>query len=196
MATDVGAAAALAAAVRKAEERLSGRQVPLMGVMAAFVFAAQMVNFPIPGGTSGHLLGAVLLSVMLGPPVAAVVMFCVLLVQALLFQDGGITALGANFINMALVGVLAGGAVAKVNGLLRTDWMRSAAVFLSCWLSVVAGAVLYALELWLSGKAPLGPVVVTMASVHALIGLGEGALTIAAMAVLRSARLWQAEARG
>ena len=195
VATDAAAAAGLAVAVRKAEKKLSDRQVPLMGVMAAFVFAAQMVNFPIPGGTSGHLLGAVLLSVLLGPPVAAVVMFCVLLVQALLFQDGGITALGANYINMGLVGIVMGGAAARTNRLMGAQWARSAAVFLACWFSVVLGAALCALELWLSARMPFVPALITMTSVHALIGLGEGALTLGALAVMRSARLWRVEVK-
>jgi len=185
---DVLAAGALAACVRRASMRLSDRQVPLMGVMGAFVFAAQMVNFPVPGGTSGHLLGGVLLAVLLGPATAGVVLFCVFLVQALLFQDGGVTALGMNLINMGLVGCFGGFYLMRVLAGKSRGMRRDVAVFFACWFSVVVGAVLAALELWLSGSAPLGPMLIAMGGVHALIGIGEGLITVATLRFLLAAR--------
>jgi cobalt/nickel transport system permease protein len=159
-----------------------------MGVLGAFVFAAQMINFPVPGGTSGHLLGGVLLSLLLGPAVGSVVLFCVFVVQALLFQDGGITVLGANFINMGLSGTLGGWLIVRLAAKGRSGLYRDSVIFMACWLSVVLGSLLVAGQLWLSGNAPLIPVMVTMGSVHAFIGLGEGLITVACLRFLLSAR--------
>src|SRR5512147_218372 len=111
LATGALAAAGLGLALRDARRSLPPRKVPLMGLSAAFIFAAQMLNFPVAGGTSGHLVGAVLASVLLGPSAAIVVMTAVLLIQCLLFADGGLLALGANLFNMAIVAVLGGHAV-------------------------------------------------------------------------------------
>ncbi|TAN61383.1 cobalamin biosynthesis protein CbiM, partial [bacterium] len=94
--------------LKKTAKTLKDRMIPLMGVMSAFVFAAQMLNFPVIGGTSGHLLGGVLASVLLGPYAGAIVLTCILTVQCFIFQDGGITALGANILNMAFIGALGG----------------------------------------------------------------------------------------
>ncbi len=185
---DALALGALTWASSKASKKLTDRQVPLMGVLGAFVFAAQMVNFPIPGGTSGHLIGAVLLTVILGPGVSSVVMFCVFLVQALLFQDGGITALGANFINMGLMGTILGWVIFRSISGKSTGLRMYIAIFLAAWCSVELGSLLTGLELWMSGTAPLVPVVVAMGSVHALIGIGEGLISIAAVRFLYAAR--------
>ncbi|MBN2498653.1 MAG: energy-coupling factor ABC transporter permease [Deltaproteobacteria bacterium] len=188
VATDALAIGAVAVSARLSARKLGDRRAPLMGVMGAFVFAAQMVNFPLPGGTSGHLLGAVLLAVLLGPAVATLVMFCVLLVQALLFQDGGLTALGANLVNMGLCGSLGGFFVYRLVGGKRPGTRRDLAIVLACWLAVVAGALLAGLELWLSGTAPLGPVLLAMGTVHAVVGLVEGLITVAAVRLLAAAR--------
>ncbi len=188
IAGDVLAVSAVAWASRSAARRLTDRQVPLMGVLGAFVFAAQMVNFPLPGGTSGHLVGAVLLAVLLGPAVSSVVMFCVLVVQALLFQDGGLTVLGPNFINMGLMGTLVGFLIFRALAGRSQGFRRYLAIFLACWISVEAGALSCGLQLWLSGHAPLGPVLVAMGSVHALIGVAEGLITVAAVRFLLAAR--------
>src|SRR6266446_7926013 len=107
-ALDVAAAPAAGYVVRRAQREFEEKKVPLLGVMGAFVFAAQMINFPVGPGTSGHLVGSALLSYTLGPPAAGVVLTAILTVQALVFQDGGVLALGANVINMAIVGMLAG----------------------------------------------------------------------------------------
>jgi cobalt/nickel transport system permease protein len=185
---DALAAGALALSVRRAAGRLADRQVPLMGVLGAFVFAAQMINLPLPGGTSGHLIGGVLLAALLGPAVSSVVMFCVLLVQALLFQDGGLTVLGANFINMGLMGTWLGWAVYRGLAGGASGARRWLALFAAAWIAVEAGALATGLQLWLSGNAPLGPVLLAMGSVHALIGVIEGLITVAAVRFLVAAR--------
>ena len=100
--------------LKKASQTLQERMIPLMGVMSAFIFAAQMVNFPVMSGTSGHLLGGVLAAVLLGPYAGAIVLACVLIVQCLIFQDGGLTALGANIFNMSIVGTMGGYGVYKI----------------------------------------------------------------------------------
>src|SRR5438477_13015198 len=107
-ALDVAAAPAVGLIVRRAQRGFDEAKAPLLGVMGAFVFAAQMINFPVGLGTSGHLVGGALLAIVLGPAAAVVVMTAILAVQAFVFQDGGIVVLGANIFNMALAGVLAG----------------------------------------------------------------------------------------
>jgi cobalt/nickel transport system permease protein len=188
VAGDVLAACALGLTSRAATRRLTDRQVPLMGVLGAFVFAAQMINFPLPGGTSGHLIGGVLLAVLLGPAVSSVVMFCVLVIQALLFQDGGLTVLGPNFINMGLCGTLLGWVIFRAIAGKATGTRRYVAIFAAAWLAVEIGALLTALQLWLSGNAPLWPALVAMGSVHALVGVAEGLITVAAVRFLVAAR--------
>ncbi len=189
VAGDVLAGCALAFSARRATGQLDDHRVVLMGVMGAFVFAAQMINFPLPGGTSGHMLGAVLLGVLLGPALSTVIMFCVLLVQSLLFQDGGLTVLGPNLINMGLVGCWGGWALVRLATRGKVSaWRRDVAVFMACWLAVEAGALLTGLSLWASGNAPLGPVLMTMGGVHALVGVVEGLVTVATLRFLWAAR--------
>lgn len=157
-----------------------------MGAVAAFIFAAQMLNFPVQGGTSGHLLGATLAGALLGTPFAVLVMTLVLAVQAVVFADGGLTVLGANVLNMALAGTVAGGlvrtfAAKKASPRALTAWYAGAA-----WLSVVAAATACSLELAAAGVIDLAEVFGPMVSVHALIGLGEAAITAAAYHLLSS----------
>ena len=172
------AAGGLAVAARQVNRTLPRNQIPLMGLGAAFVFAAQMLNFPVAGGTSGHLLGGVLAGVLLGPGAAAVVIACVLTVQALLFSDGGVLALGANIFNMAFIGAVAGCAVYRtVRKFLPGLRGRITAVFFAAWLSTVLAAVTCAGELAWSGTLPPEVVFPAMISVHALIGIGEGLIT-------------------
>ena len=168
-------------AVRSASRDLREHQIPLMGVTGAFVFAAQMINMPVGAGTSGHLVGAALLTALLGPHLAAVTLCCVVATQALLFQDGGITALGANVFNMALLGSYVSGGVLWLG---RRLLPRAVAEFGAGWLSVVLAAAVVAVELALSGTVPLGPAMVAMVSVHAVIGLLEGAITVAVLRFL------------
>jgi cobalt/nickel transport system permease protein len=179
-------AAVVAYAVRRTNRHLDERAVPLLGVMAAFIFAAQMFNFPVVGGTSGHLLGGVLAGVMLGPWAGTLVMTAVVAVQALVFQDGGLVIMGANIFNMGVVGTLGGYAVYRaVAGVLGgEDRARLPAAAVAAWLSVVGGAVAMALQLGASGVVPLEIALPAMVGVHALIGIGEALITVAALAFI------------
>jgi cobalt/nickel transport system permease protein len=149
-----------------------------MGVMSAFVFAAQMLNFPVIGGTSGHLLGGVLASVLLGPYAGVIVLTCILTVQCFIFQDGGITALGANILNMAFIGALGGyflyRIISRIFGSNRGIVMGA---MIAGWFSAAAAAVFCALELAFSGISALRIILPTMAGLHMLIGIGEAIIT-------------------
>lgn len=180
-------AGGLAYSVKKTGETLGERQVPAMGVMAAFIFAAQMVNFPIAGGTSGHLLGAALATVLLGPWCAAIIITTVLIIQCLFFQDGGVTALGANVLNMAIIGPLvAAGIYSSITRFAGDKKGANAGVFLAALASVVVAAVFAALELAFSGTVPFKVVFPAMIGWHVLIGIGEGLITVAVVSFVRS----------
>jgi cobalt/nickel transport system permease protein len=189
-ATWVASAGGLGYAVRRVNRDLAERQVPLMGVTAAFVFAAQMMNFTVAGGTSGHLLGGALAAILLGPWAGMLVLTAVLAVQSLLFQGGGLIALGANIFNMAIVGVLAGWLVYR--GLQRLlgnrTWATMASGFAAAWLSVVIASLVAAVELALSGTSAWVVALPAMGIVHMLIGVGEGLITVAVLAFLRATR--------
>jgi cobalt/nickel transport system permease protein len=161
---------------RRAQRELEESRVPLLGVMGAFVFAAQMINFPVGIGTSGHLLGAALLAIALGPAAASVVMTAILAIQALVFQDGGVLALGANVLNMAVLGVLAGYLPYRLWGAGR---FRKGAIFLGGACSVLAGAVLAILELLLSGVRMPASIVWVSLGLFAITSVLEGAITLA-----------------
>ena len=184
------AIAALAIALRVADRGLDDSRVPLLGLVAAFIFAAQMLNFPIAGGTSGHLLGATLAAVLLGPWLACIVMAVVLGAQAFVFADGGITALGANTLNMGVLGALfAGlllGTAARVLPKTRSAFLASVGVV--SWLAVMLGAAATSIELAASGTVPLATVLPAMLGTHALIGLGEAAISVAAVAAVIASR--------
>ncbi len=176
VATAVLAVIGVGTAVRRAQTHLPPRRVPLLGLTAAFVFAAQMVNFPVAGGTSGHLVGGVLAAVLVGPSGAVVVMATVLIVQCLIFADGGVLALGANIFNMGIVGAVGGYAIYRaVYRVLGHDSGRLVAVAFAAWCSVVLAAVMVAGELSLSGVVPWSVVLPAMTGVHMLIGVGEAA---------------------
>ncbi len=177
-------------AVRQTNRNLDERSVPLMGVMAAFIFAAQMFNFQVAGGTSGHLLGGVLAAVLLGPWAATLVMACVIAVQALVFSDGGLVVMGANIFNMAIIGTLGGFALYRVLcGLFGgEDRGRIPAAAIAGWASVVAGAIAMSLELIVSGTSPAEVVLPAMLGVHAFVGVGEALITAAALAFIATAR--------
>ena len=153
------------------------RKIPLMGVMGAFVFAAQMINFPIPLGTSAHLVGGALMTIVLGPAAASVVMTAILIIQAFVFQDGGIMALGANVINMALIGVLAGYIPYRLWG---SHW-RSAAIFLSGMLSVLVSGCFALSELAFSGVPMPGRLISISLGLFVVAAFMEGAITLAAV---------------
>jgi cobalt/nickel transport system permease protein len=193
-ATAVGAWAVSAGgvtyAVRRVSKELQERQVPLIGVTAAFIFAAQMINFPVAGGTSGHLLGGALAAILLGPWAGMLVLTSVLTVQALLFQDGGLLALGANILNMAVIGVLVGWVVYRGLGRLLHKGRSETAIssFAAAWASVVVAALAAAIELTISGVLSANVALTAMGSVHALIGLGEGLITAAVLSFLGATR--------
>lgn len=180
--TAAAAAPVLAYAVHRTRRELKDRQVPLMGVMGAFIFAAQMINFPIIGGTSGHLIGAVLATILFGPWAAVLLMTTVLALQCFVFLDGGVTALGANILNMAVIAPLVGwGVFRSLRGLGMVP-----ATFVASWASVLAAAAAASVELALSGRIGLGLNVILPAMLfwHVFIGLGEGLITGALVAYL------------
>ena len=184
------AIATVAYALRVADVELDEARVPLLGVLAAFIFAAQMLNFPIAGGTSGHFLGATLAAVLLGPWLACLVMAVVIGVQAFAFADGGITALGANVLNMGVLGaLLAGllvGALVKVLPTGRGAFLGIVAGVSG--LAVMVGAAATSVELALSDTVPLGVSLPAMLGVHMLIGIGEAVITTAAVAAVLVSR--------
>lgn len=186
----VPAVAAVGYGVRRAGRTLDDSKVPLLGVTAAFIFAAQMLNFPVAGGTSGHLMGGALAAVLLGPWLACVVMAVVISGQAFIFADGGITALGANVFNMGVVGALGVGlAMALARRILpanRTVLLSVAGV--GAWASVMLGALLASAQLGLSGTVPFATVLPAMLGVHALIGIGEAVITVAALSAVLATR--------
>jgi cobalt/nickel transport system permease protein len=178
--TAVVGAAGLAIAVRQIERRLGERTTVLMGTMAAFIFAGQMVNFPVwPLPVSGHLLGGVLAAVLLGPWAGAIVIGAVLLVQCLMFADGGMTALGANFINMGLIGAVGGYAIYKpIRRAIGGHKGVLIAAMAAAWFSVLLASGACALELAASGHGGEFPrLLAWMTLVHAAIGLGEALIT-------------------
>ena len=186
----VPAAVAVGVGLRRANVELDERRVPLLGVTAAFIFAAQMLNFPVAGGTSGHFLGAALAAILLGPWLACLVLAVVLGVQAFVFADGGITALGANVLNMGVIGALVVGglmyAARRVAGRGRTALLAISGA--GAWLAVMAGATATALELAISGTVPLGTVLPAMLGVHAVIAIGEAVVTVAAVSAVLATR--------
>jgi len=189
-ATFVISSGACAYGVRRVNRSFGEREVPLMGVTAAFIFAAQMINFPVAGGTSGHFLGAVFSSVLLGPWASLIIMTLVLIVQCLGFADGGLTAIGSNIFNMGVIGAL-GGYVIFIFLYTLTQKSQKGffiALAISSWLSVVMGASAAAIELAISGTSPLKVALPTMAGIHAVIGIGEAIITTAAVSLILKTR--------
>ena len=186
------AAGGLALATAGARRDLDERTAPMAGLVAAFVFATQMINFPVLPGVSGHLLGGALAAILVGPWAGALCVAIVVLVQALLFADGGLSALGTNVTNMALVGTAAGFLVAlALRRVARRGrrWLFAVA-FASALVSTVLAALSFVLQYWMGGSSgvSLGAVVAAMLGVHTLIGIGEGlitALTVTAVAQVR-----------
>jgi cobalt/nickel transport system permease protein len=182
----VATAVLIGIAVRKTSRtdvRLIASQPILMGVLGAFIFAAQMFNFPVATGTSGHLLGGVLAGYLLGPWAGTIVMATVIGIQALLFQDGGLLVLGANIFNMGIIGTLGGSFVARGIGT-ALGGSRSASILgagAAAWLAVVAAAGFTTLQLGLSGTTNIAVGLPAMLGVHALIGIGEALITVAAL---------------
>lgn len=177
-------------ALKRVNADLGERQVPLMGVLAACIFAGQMLNFSVTGGTSGHLMGAAIATILLGPWAAILIITCVVGVQALIFQDGGLLVLGANIVNMSVIGVTVSYFV--YNTVRKLLGKRSSGLvvggFLSGWFSLFVAALACALQLALSGTSTANVAVPAMAGIHALIGVGEGLITAGALVFLKAAR--------
>ncbi len=184
------AIAAVAYGLRVANVELDEARVPMLGVLAAFIFATQMLNFPIAGGTSGHLLGATLAAVLLGPWIACLVMAVVLVVQAFAFADGGISALGANMLNMGVLGALLAGflVVGATRVLPHARPVFICVVGAVSWLAVMFGAAATSVELSISDTVPLGTSLPAMLGVHSLIGIGEAIITVAAVSAVLVSR--------
>jgi len=181
---------ALAIALKRVGKDLGERQMPLMGVLAAAIFAGQMLNFTVAGGTSGHLLGATLATILLGPWAAMIVMTTVVSIQALIFQDGGLLALGANLFNMGVIGVTVSYFVyTSIQKMARgKSWGIFVGGGVAAWFSIVIASLAAALQLALSGTSPANIAVPAMAGIHMLIGIGEGLITFGALVFLYSAR--------
>jgi cobalt/nickel transport system permease protein len=177
--TGMVGAAGLLYALRKLEHHLGERTTVLMGTMSAFVFAGQMVNFPVGPGVSGHLLGGVLSAVLLGPWAGAVVIAAVLIVQCFLFNDGGLTALGANFVNMGLIGAVCGYAIyAPIRRAIGGQKGVLIAAMAAAWFSVLLASGAFAVEMAASGhRDDFLRILTWMAMVHAVIGVGEALIT-------------------
>jgi cobalt/nickel transport system permease protein len=187
---------AIAYSLRRVGRDMDERQVPLMGVLAAAIFAAQMLNFAVAGGTSGHLVGAAIATILLGPWAAVLVLATVVGVQALIFQDGGLLALGANIFNMGVIGVTVAYFAYRTIQKLAGDgtnhrgkkWGVFVGGFVSAWLSIEISALAVALQLALSGTSPANIAIPAMAGIHALIGIGEGLITLGTLGFIYATR--------
>ena len=181
LAGGVVAAGLIAVSVKKAADTLDDRQVPLAGLVAAFIFAMQMLNFPVAGGTSGHLLGGCLAAVLVGPWVGSLAMAVVFLVQALVFADGGLTALGLNIVMMGYATCFGGYAIfLLIRKLLpATRGAVTAAAAIASWCGVVLASGVFVLYYAIggTGDAPIGTVAIAMVGVHSLVGIGEAVIT-------------------
>jgi cobalt/nickel transport system permease protein len=195
-ATSAGAAVAavggLGASLRAGARTLQDKHIPLAGLTAAFVFVLQMLNFPVAAGTSGHLLGGALAAILLGPALGITAVSVVVIVQALLFADGGVSALGLNVFNMAVVTSLVAWIVFRlvVMALPKKPPMVLLATMTAAWASVVASSVLFSFEYGLGGRGGVdtGTVFGAMVGVHALIGIGEGLITATVVGAVMAVR--------
>jgi cobalt/nickel transport system permease protein len=174
-------------AISKTKQSLGEKQIPLMGVMAAFIFAAQMLNFTVAGGTSGHFLGGALAAMVLGPWTAILVMTAVVAVQGLLFQDGGLLVMGANIFNMGILTAAIGFGLYRLVASAPKN-VRLGVAAVAAWVATMSAALSTSLQLWLSGTSRLEIVIPAMLGVHALIGVGEAIITVAALAFIQQAR--------
>ncbi len=177
--TAAAASVALVAMVRKLRAFTGRANYALAGFLTAFIFVMQMFDVTILNGTTGHYFGGVLAAVLVGPAVASMLMAAVLIAQCLLLGDGGFTVLGANILNMAVIGPWVGWAAYQL--LIRhgaSTMFRATALFFASWLAIVASASAVAVELGLSHMVPLSLALPSMAGNHAVLGLGEGAITV------------------
>ena len=189
IASGIGSVGILAYALSWIKRCFDQRRIVLMAVLGALIFAFQMLNFPVGPGTSGHFMGSALAAIMLGPWPAAVLMTTVLAIQAFVLHDGGVVALGANVLNIAIIGPFVGYAVYRAVLRLRdTRVLHLCAAFCAGWTATVLPALAAALQLWLSGRANLGLVSGAMGLWHAIIGIAEGVITAAFIGYLLKVR--------
>jgi len=186
------AAGGVGVSLRRAAQTLQERQAPLAGLVAAYIFAVQMLNFPVAAGTSGHLLGGALAAVLVGPWAGALCVSVVLLVQGLLFADGGLSALGLNIINMALVTAWGGYAVFLLlrRAMPATKTSVTVSAGIAAGISVVLASLAFVVEYAIggSGGVSVGTVFAAMVGVHTLIGIGEGIITALTVGVVLGVR--------
>lgn len=189
VATSALGAGAVAYALKKSKEGLDDRRIPVVGVTAAFVFAAQMVTIPIAGGTSAHLLGGAMAGILLGPWIGTLVVSVVYLVQAIGFADGGITALGANILGMGVVGAIGGYYLFRglTAVLPRTRLSYTGSVVVASWVSVVVASALVAAFITLGGPLPLAAFPI-MIGVHLLVGVIEAVISASVIAAVLASR--------
>jgi cobalt/nickel transport system permease protein len=195
LAAGVAAAGGVGVSLRRAAQTLQERQAPLAGLVAAYIFAVQMLNFPVAAGTSGHLLGGALAAILVGPWAGALCVAVVLLVQALLFADGGLSALGLNIVNMALVTAWGGYAIFLLlrRALPATKTSVTVSAGVAAGTSVVLSSVAFVVEYAIGGTggtggASVGTVFAAMVGVHTLIGIGEGIITAMTVGVVLGVR--------
>ncbi len=189
--TAIASTGGLGYAVKEIRKKLGDKHIPLLGVTAAFIFAAQMLNFPVAGGTSGHFLGGALAAILLGPWASLLIMTVVLVVQCLGFADGGLTALGANVFNMGIVGGVLTYYFIFIplkKALPKTKRGFLTASAIAAWASVFIASIICSLELVISGKSPLNVALPAMAGVHVLIGIGEAIITVVVLSVVMQVR--------
>jgi cobalt/nickel transport system permease protein len=192
LAAGAAAAGGVGVSLRRAAQTLQEKQAPLAGLIAAYVFAVQMLNFPVAAGTSGHLLGGALAAVLVGPWAGALCVSVVLLVQGLLFADGGLSALGLNIINMALVTAWGGYAIFRLlrRALPATKTGVTISAGVAAGISVVLASLAFVVEYAVGGNggASVGTVLAAMVGVHTLIGIGEGIITALTVGVVLGVR--------
>jgi cobalt/nickel transport system permease protein len=177
----------VALALRWARKEMTEEKIPLVAVLAAGIFAIQAFNIPVTMGTSGHLVGGALVAVILGSPFAAVfILTMVLVIQGVVFGDGGITTMGANIINMGVIGGFVG--FYSFRGLVSVTRNQSVSIFLAAWLACFIPALAAAVEMYFAGTFPLVPGLISMGLYHAAIGLIEGFITVAAVNLIATAR--------
>lgn len=181
IATNFISGAALYVAFRRLEQSVSPGKIPLMGVLASFAFAAQLLAFPVAAGSSTHITGAVLLAVILGPFTSFVLIAMILLLQALLFQHGGVLTLGANLINLGLAGSLLGYVIYRIRG----DFVMAG---VAAFLAMIVGGICAAAELAISGRLPWQAAVISIGAAQMVTGVVEGFVTVSVLTVIQHVR--------
>lgn len=186
---DVGAVGLIGYAVSWINRYFDQRKVVLMSVLSALIFALQMLNFSVAAGTSGHFAGGAMAGIILGPWPASIVMTAVLFIQALVFKDGGIVALGANVINLGIIAPFLGYFIYKsILKFSETKATHVVAAFIAAWTSITVASLAAGLELWISGRANFAMVMGSMGFWHAIIGIGEGLITAGLVGYLLAVR--------